>query len=653
MSPGDRVERAWLILACSARKRHDPGLLPAVERYCGPAFLVLRKWQREHPESAAALEVLILSAEFGLIEAATLIPDYDRRMTGARARELGPQVEAALVAHELTGSAPVCVHAGADYRPALGAWLDEVGQQADITQTHGGQGEQLAQLKGWLDGLAAPGGTAARAGIAGGPAHVGIAGNLSPDNRTATLQVQSRFGVAGLNDAKIVAAGRGAVVGVAGLDSRGVATTATRALYGISGLDRTAKVAIAGINTRPVVEASRGAVGLETGAHAETLAHVGQLAERDQALGAISRDSQRLGDRAAREAWQRALWFSDFSYIVKQAPGNRVQWREGREVVFGRPYRQLPLGLDSAGFRRCLTRTAPRWTNIPSCYVAAIELIDPDCYAAYDYPENREETLRSLRDLMAMFPSDITNGRMWPIFSVRWTYRDDAHLDFARLPGWAGRNLAALIPVTRTQRLFTDATRELWARQAIANALILAKDPDFRWMAETFGQVMIGGMVKCKLARMARHIFAAVLAHVMPGVHFWLLGQASFAVINGLGTLGLLDRISTDGTWWVSESACDRTSVLENGLITMLSLGLPRTKDGAHRYGRQSFFTTTELMAGNLRSLLSAYQGLWTWPPPEPLPLDLFDLDQATELRQRLQMAQLELGSLLPQAAGS
>jgi hypothetical protein len=58
-------------------------------------------------------------------------------------------------------------------------------------------------------------------------------------------------------------------------------------------------------------------------------------------------------------------------------------------------------------------------------------------------------------------------------------------------------------------------------------------------------------------------------------------------------------------------------------------------------------------MAGNLRSLLSAYQGLWTWPPPEPLPLDLFDLDQATELRQRLQMAQLELGSLLPQAAGS
>jgi hypothetical protein len=49
-------------------------------------------------------------------------------------------------------------------------------------------------------------------------------------------------------------------------------------------------------------------------------------------------------------------------------------------------------------------------------------------------------------------------------------------------------------------------------------------------------------------------------------------------------------------------------------------------------------------MAANVRSLLAAYEGMWTWPPPEPLPLDLLDVAQAIELKSRYQAAQLELG---------
>jgi hypothetical protein len=44
-----------------------------------------------------------------------------------------------------------------------------------------------------------------------------------------------------------------------------------------------------------------------------------------------------------------------------------------------------------------------------------------------------------------------------------------------------------------------------------------------------------------------------------------------------------------------------------------------------------------------LRSLLAAYEGLWSWPPPEPLPLDLMDPDQVAELKTRMQYAQMEL----------
>ena len=61
---GARTGR-MLILACSRRKRLDEGLLPAIDRYDGPAFRVLRRFLRERP--AGAPDVLILSAKHGLI----------------------------------------------------------------------------------------------------------------------------------------------------------------------------------------------------------------------------------------------------------------------------------------------------------------------------------------------------------------------------------------------------------------------------------------------------------------------------------------------------------------------------------------------------------------------------------------------------------
>ena len=77
-----------LILSCSERKRPIQGLLPALERYNGPAYQVLNKFLRVHPSEAQSLDVYILSAEFGLISASEPIPDYDRRMASQRVEEL-------------------------------------------------------------------------------------------------------------------------------------------------------------------------------------------------------------------------------------------------------------------------------------------------------------------------------------------------------------------------------------------------------------------------------------------------------------------------------------------------------------------------------------------------------------------------------------
>ncbi|HEV8635584.1 MAG TPA: hypothetical protein VG370_15270 [Chloroflexota bacterium] len=44
-----------------------------------------------------------------------------------------------------------------------------------------------------------------------------------------------------------------------------------------------------------------------------------------------------------------------------------------------------------------------------------------------------------------------------------------------------------------------------------------------------------------------------------------------------------------------------------------------------------------------VRSLLSAYADLWTFPGPPRVPTELEDLDARLELRRRLSSAQLDL----------
>lgn len=446
---------------------------------------------------------------------------------------------------------------------------------------------------------------------------VGIAGT---DENKRITQAQASLGIAGEIRGKTYA---GAAFGISGIGSRGNIEAAHTSL-GIAG--------------------NLGSAVRQRAAH--EIVDPAAFKRRDAALANISRESNRLGDKAAREAWRRGVWFADFTYVCTPNGFERdvLSWRKDREVIFGRPYRELPFFIDSCGYRREITHTAPRWAHSFETYQAAIELLDPDGYATWDYPHDRAKTMDYTHRLISTFPQDVASGRMWPVFSIRWSWDEHVHLDYARLPGWASNSMAALIPLTRTQRPMKEETRERWARQAIANALKLAVDQDFLWMVSTFGQVMIGGMISGPCPRMARHLFAATLCHLFPGIKFWLLGQANFAVVNGLGRMGLLNQVSTDGTWWIRDSTAERFAIVEDGLITMLSLETNQKERRKHGKRRQSFFTLIEMMAANLRSLLAAYEGLWVWPPPEPLPVDLVDVAQLLELKQRYQVAQLELG---------
>jgi cytoplasmic iron level regulating protein YaaA (DUF328/UPF0246 family) len=142
--------RRLLILACGKTKRSTAGLLPAIDRYDGSTHRTLRKALRELAEDQRPT-VLILSAEFGLITAATPIPTYDRRMTASRAVALRRQVRAALV--ETLGDGhydATLINLGADYLPALALDPELRAQFGTITAASGGIGQRMAQMKRWL-----------------------------------------------------------------------------------------------------------------------------------------------------------------------------------------------------------------------------------------------------------------------------------------------------------------------------------------------------------------------------------------------------------------------------------------------------------------------------------------------------------------------
>jgi hypothetical protein len=143
-------ERRLLILACSQRKRHDPGDMPAVDRYDGPSFRVLRRYLHRCPSGASGLHVYILSAAYGLIPSPHPIVYYDQQMTPLRAAEL----HTAILQHlpELLGAgyASLCLAMSEVYLLAMKDWIEHVSPETQIVLTKGPQGAKLAQLKRWL-----------------------------------------------------------------------------------------------------------------------------------------------------------------------------------------------------------------------------------------------------------------------------------------------------------------------------------------------------------------------------------------------------------------------------------------------------------------------------------------------------------------------
>jgi hypothetical protein len=109
-----------LVLSCSGKKFLTPAAVPAWYRYDGMLFRVCKRLEATN-QFPHDVNVLILSAEFGILPRDALIPWYERPLDDARADALKPAVTHAL--HDAltqNGANEIFLAMGITYRRAIG-----------------------------------------------------------------------------------------------------------------------------------------------------------------------------------------------------------------------------------------------------------------------------------------------------------------------------------------------------------------------------------------------------------------------------------------------------------------------------------------------------------------------------------------------------
>jgi hypothetical protein len=150
--PPAAAGRSLLILGCSARKRSTTEMLPAIERYDGPLYRVLRKCLREGT-APQSLDILIISARYGLLRASDRVECYDQRMTRGLSAQMREEIGLRIAA-ELSGKTYSQAHIslGTHYLAALGGVELVSHYVGRVSLASGGIGQRQAQLRDWLLG---------------------------------------------------------------------------------------------------------------------------------------------------------------------------------------------------------------------------------------------------------------------------------------------------------------------------------------------------------------------------------------------------------------------------------------------------------------------------------------------------------------------
>ena len=146
------MDKRLLIVGCAGTKRDSVGPLPALDRYDGPAYRVIRKFLRDYqwPED---LSIAVLSAEHGLFGVLKGIENYNKRMDPTTARARASECSTTL-GKWAPSHRSVHVSLGKDYMPAIQPGLEALDLERQVFA--GPIGQKLSQIKSFLRDTSSP-----------------------------------------------------------------------------------------------------------------------------------------------------------------------------------------------------------------------------------------------------------------------------------------------------------------------------------------------------------------------------------------------------------------------------------------------------------------------------------------------------------------
>lgn len=137
-----------LIQSCSATKQSVETSAPALDLYDGYFFRIINKALRAN-QFQPGLDIIIISAKYGIVKPDEEIEYYDQRMTTERAEELNSEVVNTIASHvTMNGYEKVWINLGKDYLPAVDGVEDAVDVPVDYIEGCGigMKGKQLKHL---------------------------------------------------------------------------------------------------------------------------------------------------------------------------------------------------------------------------------------------------------------------------------------------------------------------------------------------------------------------------------------------------------------------------------------------------------------------------------------------------------------------------
>ncbi len=137
-----------MIISCSQRKKNYLNLTPAIELYDGPMYRMIRNFE---PIYYNGIDVMILSAKYGLMLQNRLIKNYDQRLTETRIPKLRSIVKNRLAERfKRTDYNEIMLSMGKDYLSVFEGIENIVPLGCTIKKAEGKIGEKLKETKNWL-----------------------------------------------------------------------------------------------------------------------------------------------------------------------------------------------------------------------------------------------------------------------------------------------------------------------------------------------------------------------------------------------------------------------------------------------------------------------------------------------------------------------